>query len=258
MLSPEELQRCIALIGDTAAAKHNGKFSFLARDPFFMELMARPAMLDILRSLVGDWLRFDHAFGIKMTKAEPISENTHGGPLQSQRSFSYQWVPAYDSRSGMQSMHNGLLKVMYALNDVNPGDGGFICVPGSHKGNVFYRPPHDSHLIVAPQLKAGDALIFTEALVHGSRQWAGEHTRRALIYSYAPGYLAWKRYETIEPYLALATTDLQRLLLRPPYVAEYDEHEAQRTGQWPPPGRSIDRAPIPLSEDAAARRLDQR
>ena len=27
-------------------------------------------------------------------------------------------------------MYNGLLVAMYALKDVNPGDGGFICVPG--------------------------------------------------------------------------------------------------------------------------------
>ena len=34
-------------------------------------------------------------------------------------------LPAVHSR-----MYNGLLVAMYALKDVNPGDGGFICVPG--------------------------------------------------------------------------------------------------------------------------------
>jgi hypothetical protein len=53
------------------------------------------------------------------------------------------------------------------------------------------------------------------------------------MYSYAPGYLAWKRYETVKPYLQLATNDLQMGLLRPPYVSGYNEHSAATTGEWP-------------------------
>lgn len=81
-------------------------------------------------------------------------------------------------------------------------------------------------------------LIFTEALVHGSRQWQAGHARRVLIYSYAPGCLAWKDYETIRPYLSLATTDLQRDLLRPQYVGNCNEHEAHISGMWPRGRRS--------------------
>ncbi|HZP81290.1 MAG TPA: hypothetical protein VFB21_06615 [Chthonomonadaceae bacterium] len=33
-------------------------------------------------------------------------------------------------------MRNGLTVVAYNLKDVNPGDGGFGCVPGSHKSNL--------------------------------------------------------------------------------------------------------------------------
>jgi len=239
-ISLAEVERCKLIIDEKKGATRDGKFSFLGLDPFFMELMARPGTVNILKTMLGEWLRFDHAFGITMTKYEPIAENLHGGPLQNQRAFWYQW--------SLQSMHNGLIKVIYALNEVNHGDGGFICVPGSHKGNVYYRPPHDSHLVVNPTLRAGDMLIFTEALVHGSRQWVGEQTRQALIYSYAPGCVAWKHYDTIRPLLAGATTDLQRDLLRPPYVGEYDEHRAETTGEWPQ-GR---RTAIAVTESCAA------
>jgi hypothetical protein len=47
-------------------------------------------------------------------------------------------------------MYNGLTAVAYNLTDVNPGEGGFGCIPGSHKS------------------KAGTAIIFTEALTHGT------------------------------------------------------------------------------------------
>jgi hypothetical protein len=218
------------VIGHKHGAAKNGKFSFFEMDRFFMELMARPRTIGILKAMLGEWLRFDHAFGIQMTRAESIQENLHAGPLQNQRAFWYQW-------SG-QSMHNGLIKVIYALNDVNPGDGGFICVPGSHKSNVDHKPRHDSPLVINPTMRAGDMLIFTEALVHGSRQWAADCTRRVLIYSYGPGCLAWKHYDSLRPYVALAQTDLERELLRPPYVGDYDEHESDHTGEWPAGRRS--------------------
>jgi hypothetical protein len=225
ILSPEEVNRICNIVVNVEGTSGDGKFSFFEMDSFFIELMAHPRTINILKTILGDWLRFDHAFGLRMTKDIGITENLHAGPLHNQRAFWYQWV------SG-QGMHNGLVKVIYALNDVNPGDGGFICVPGSHKGNLYYRPAHDSDLVVNPSLKAGDMLIFTEALIHGSRQWAGDCVRRALIYSYAPGCMAWKNYDTIKPYLSLATNNLQRQLLRPPYVGNYDEHQARLTGKW--------------------------
>jgi hypothetical protein len=226
ILSVENVERIRAILANVRGAKDNGKFAFMELDPCFMELMAHPRVLDALKVIVGDWLRFDHAFGIEMSKTVRIEENLHAGPLQNQRSFWYQWAPG-------QGMHNGKVSVLYALNDVNSGDGGFICIPGSHKGNLYYRPRHDSHLVENPALKSGDALIFTEALVHGSRQWKADHQRRVLFYCFSPGFMAWKHYDTVNPYLSLVTTEIQRELLRPPYVSDYDEHESKRTGEWP-------------------------
>lgn len=232
VLSPAEVDRIREILVDVQPAKGIGKFAFMELDARFMELMAHPRILSMLTVILGAWLRFDHAFGIKMTKTESVEEGLHGGPLDEERSFWYQWVACEGA------MHNGLIKVLHALNDVNPGDGGFICVPGSHKRSLYYRLRADSHLVVNPQLRSGDALIFTEALVHGSRQWTADRARHALIYSYAPGFMGWKNYETIKPYLPLATTEIQRELLRPPFVGSYDEHESKQTGIWPGGRRS--------------------
>ncbi|MCA1595515.1 MAG: phytanoyl-CoA dioxygenase family protein [Chloroflexi bacterium] len=172
--------------------------------------MAHPRTLQIMRVMIGDWLRLDHAYGIQMTRQMTIRENLHGGPRADQGEHQYQWVRG--------RMYNGLIVVMYALEDVNPGDGGFVCVPGSHKANVAFEPPFSSHLVVNPSLRAGDMLIFTEALVHGSSQWKSERRRRSLLYKYSPGHSAWASAERMAPLAELATTDLQRELLRPPSV----------------------------------------
>ena len=41
----------------------------------------------------------------------------------------------------------------------------------------FERP---AHYIYQPEAEAGDMIIFTEALVHGTMPWEGEHERRSL------------------------------------------------------------------------------
>lgn len=213
LIPPEDVARMNRIIDadqegkDTANGFH---FSFMHLDPCFLDLMAHPRTLQIIRVMVGDWLRLDHAYGLQLRRTTEVRENLHGGPRADQGEHQYQWLDG--------KMYNGLIVVMYALADVNPGNGGFICVPGSHKANLVHRPPVTSHLVVNPNLKAGDMLIFTEALVHGTRRWEGDHRRRSLLYKYSPGYSTWADYEGMRKFHDMAQNDLQRDLLRPPHV----------------------------------------
>jgi ectoine hydroxylase-related dioxygenase (phytanoyl-CoA dioxygenase family) len=52
----------------------------------------------------------------------------------------------------------------------------------------FERVPH---YVTQPPVEAGDALIFTEALIHGTMPWTSSHERRALLYKYSPGHSSW-------------------------------------------------------------------
>ena len=61
-------------------------------------------------------------------------------------------------------------------------------------------------------------LIFTEALVHGTRKWTSNNKRRSLLYKYSPGYSTWGDPAQLERSRELAQNDLQRALLRPPFV----------------------------------------
>ena len=79
--------------------------------------------------------------------------------------------------------------VAYNLTDVNEGDGGFGCVPGSHKAN--FRIPRDWNDLRKPNPiaravggPAGTAVVFTEALSHGTLPWHGDHERRTVFFKY--------------------------------------------------------------------------
>ena len=104
------------------------------------------------------------------------------------------------------------------------GEGGFACIPGTHKSHFnqcipsevrrFERP---ADYVVQPAVEAGDALFFTEALIHGTMTWRARHERRSLLYKYSPGHSAWSQsYYDAEEYPSL--TEQQRRILAPPSV----------------------------------------
>ena len=211
LIPPSDLASMNELIDKDQGDVFPHSFSFLHLDQTFMDLMAHPRTLKIIRTIIGDWLRLDHSYGLQMNRETEVRENLHGGLRTDQGEHQYQWA--------FNKMWNGLIVVMYALEDIHPGDGGLICVPGSHKAHInSYKPPVDSHLVANPSFKACDMLIFTEALVHGTKSWLGANRRRALLYKYSPGYSTWGKAENLDQYLEMAENALQRDLLRPPYV----------------------------------------
>src|SRR4029077_7453515 len=121
-------------------------------------------------------------------------------------------------------MVNGLVVVSYALGDVGPGDGGFAAVPGSHKSNLpipqqfKYFEKSGSWLQQVPQ-KAGSAILFTEALTHGTWPWTAETERRSLLYKYTPGYMQWDHDPPITDVPDARWTAEQLRLLERPYIA---------------------------------------
>ena len=72
----------------------------------------------------------------------------------------------------------GFVVVTFNLTDAGPEHGGFCCIPGSHKSH-FRLPeriadsPEDCPFVVVPEVPAGSAVLFTEALTHGTAAWHG-------------------------------------------------------------------------------------
>ena len=90
-----------------------------------------------------------------------------------------------------------LFDVFWYLTDVNPGDGGFIIVTGSHKAE-FELPYEQGVYETAEDLpdgvvnitpKAGDCIISPESVFHGSLQWKPkDRDRRFIVTRYVPQY----------------------------------------------------------------------
>lgn len=105
--------------------------------------------------------------------------------------------------SGLFRWHNGgwavgQINILMALTDIGPGDGSTTIVPSSHKSDLVH-PQRDWEAGIGGDqgigmrevhLNAGDALMFTDALCHGSLPRTNPGERRVLIYRYAPHLLA--------------------------------------------------------------------
>ena len=194
------------------ATTHRFYSELLDWGPAYLNLIDNPCIVPYLEALLGPDFRLDHDYAdiIRAGKG-PIGTRLHGGATPQHPAFFY--------RCHNGEIRNGLMVVAYNLKDVNPGDGGFGCVPGSHKSN-FPFPEEWRELetsrpfIQAITGPAGTAIIFTEALTHGTLPWRGLE-RRTIFYKYSPPTLSWSReYYDVNQYPGL--TDRQRAILEAP------------------------------------------
>jgi hypothetical protein len=94
----------------------------------------------------------------------------------------------------------GQINVLVALSDIGPGDGATMLIPGSHKANLRHPqtvPLADRSLPTSADgvegatevfLQAGDALLFVDALMHGSARRVNAGQRRIAVYRYGPSW----------------------------------------------------------------------
>jgi hypothetical protein len=177
----------------------------------FRDLLDHDGIFDIILELCGHTARLDHAYGIVM---RPGSNGLglHGGGKP--------FDPAQYYTVDGGNIRTGLVAVQWALVDHPAGRGGFLCVPGSHKANFPTPARVATGMAVEIAMQAGDAVVFTEALTHGTAAWQGLRQRRTLLYKYSPGNSAWS-YEVWPPDLVELCTPRQRLLLQPPSVGNH-------------------------------------
>jgi len=186
----------------------------------FKRLIDHPTIIPYLIELIGPKFRLDHDYCIFMVEGA-TGGGLHGGE-DGGRPGGNEGDHWYKYRDGV--MRNGLSVVTFFLTDAADGDGGFACVPGSHKSNCLSGIPPEvrrferrTHYVVQPAVEAGDALFFTEALVHGTMPWRAKHERRALLYKYSPGHSAWSgNFYDLSQFGEL--TELQKRILTPPSI----------------------------------------
>ena len=192
----------------------------------YLDLIDHPRVLPYLEELVGTDLRLDHVYlDIIRSGLSPIGASLHGGMTPGSSTHFYRY---HNGR-----MTNGLTVVAYNLEDVGPEDGGFGCVPGSHKSNLAFPAEwHDMAKGIEPFVSritgpAGTAVIFTEALTHGALLWKGKGERRTIFYKYSPPSVSWSAgYPQAEDFEGL--NERQRQLLEAPN-ARYNGRQGKET-----------------------------
>lgn len=169
-----------------------------AFDKSLEALTRHPAVWPVLRELTNDKPRL-----VSGTILVDQPENAPAGGLHCAReAYGFESV-RYETLNGR--IYCDDIIVFPYLDDVNPGDGGLIVLPGSHKA-AFPRPESlfNNGLMngledMAPGVvnltpKAGDLLVTTEAMTHGILEWRPkDRMRRILVLRYKPqhnGYQA--------------------------------------------------------------------
>lgn len=169
--------------------------------PMWEELIDNPVWFEKIRHFVGtdDPENFDGHHGPAFIdecfafirgpgQAIRLHSGGHIGTIRTQ----------YRYHAG--KFHCGQVNILMAFNDIGPGDGATMVIPGSHKSNIRHpqtveiadRADHTSvdgiEGAVECHLEAGDALLFVDAIMHGSARRMNEGQRRIAVYRYGPSW----------------------------------------------------------------------
>ena len=127
----------------------------------YLDVIDNPRLKTYLDPLLQSKYRLDHDYAFLRRYEDGASPQSHlhlGATPRHPACF-YTWQN--------DNMYNGLIVVAFALTDANAGDGGFTCIPGSHKSNLpipegwsdLNNPCPVAHQV---PVKAGGAILFTE------------------------------------------------------------------------------------------------
>lgn len=208
---------------------------FLAYGKLYCDLLDHPSIMEVLRFRLGDAFRLDRLYGMQQEKGQERGRlhADYGATCPTSGA-----VPGEYHHLRQHEILEGFIVVSWNLSDTGPDHGGFCCIPGSHKSN--YKLPQaiqdDVHAwpcVIHPEAPAGSAILFTEALTHGTSDWKADHQRRSLLYKYCVAHTAW-RPNRVQPPEHIDLTWRQQVLFREPadplrhFPSLFEEPEAEK------------------------------
>jgi ectoine hydroxylase-related dioxygenase (phytanoyl-CoA dioxygenase family) len=176
--------------------------------PEFEALIDVSPVIDVIREVSLGLFRLNHTYSIHHFKNAMTPLHMAGTPIHPKAH--------YEARNGQ--IFSTLTKAVFPIANHAVEDGCFAAVPGSHKAS-FVRPrivdgaePGLSPVDAAP----GDAIVFTEAMTHGSLRNVSGRCRKTLYYCYSVGYMPdWTKLGlTFSAALLARLTDAQREIVR--------------------------------------------
>lgn len=129
--------------------------------------------------------------------------------------------------------HCGQINILMAFNDIGTGDGATMVIPGSHKSNIRHPEFADAAMTtsatsvdgvsgaVEVHLNAGDAILFVDAIMHGSAERKRPGQRRIAVYRYGPSWGFFRHaYRPSQGLLDRLTPQQQQIVMphKPPLV----------------------------------------
>jgi ectoine hydroxylase-related dioxygenase (phytanoyl-CoA dioxygenase family) len=146
-----------------------------------------PEVIEIVRLVSLGLFRLNHTYSISHWGAGYTGMHMGGTPIHPKA--------AYMCHGGQ--IFSILTKATFPIRNHDVEDGCFAVIPGSHKAN-FKRPwsdhPDENPPLIPVPAQPGDAIVFTEALTHGSVVNTSGRTRRTIYCCYSAGYMPdWKK-----------------------------------------------------------------
>jgi hypothetical protein len=193
----------------------------------FERLIDHPGWFAKVKHFVGgegtfDWhhgpLFIDENFANLRGPGEAIGIHSGGADGVTRCQFRYQ--------NGR--FHCGQINILMALSDIGPGDGATMVIPSSHKSN-FTHPDMGQHQMkggevrsadgmegaIEVHLNAGDALLFVDAIAHGSAKRVNPGERRIVVYRYGPSWGNFRHPYQVSPEFLERLTPRQRKVVCP-------------------------------------------
>jgi hypothetical protein len=191
----------------------------------FERLIDHPSYIEKVRTFVGGDDTFDYhhgplfideCFANIRKPGEAIPMHSGGGTYNKRCQYLF--------RNGR--FHCGQVNVLIAHTDIGPGDGATMVVPASHKAN--FQHPDDAakgwgktfsmdgvEAAVEVFLKAGDAIIFVDQIMHGAAARVNPGQRRISVFRYGPSWGNFRHGYRVSPELLERLTPMRRKLVQP-------------------------------------------
>jgi hypothetical protein len=194
--------------------------------PVFERLIDNPAWIDDIRRYIGP------GFGGNNLSLNENLVNCRGqgGYIGAHSGGHLAWFTTlFRHHTGAWML--GQVNTIIALTKIGPGDGCTVVVPGSHRSHIahphydaggdpnkvvnYTGPAAEAEGMVEVHLDAGDALMFTDGLVHGSTARKNPGYRRTLLYRYCPSWISTRWNYLASPELLARLTEQRRQIVEP-------------------------------------------